>query len=165
MHGKSRFVECSNGGCKAFDIKVNIPKGNFWIMRISILGGLHQFSRFNNFLWGCWCLCKNLSNFVHPAWKLDNPYHHNLHILSWSTLNDFVRFSSTFIWYLTHFHCEPYFLFWVRTYVFRKVLEEKLWFSIKTINNPYFRFWSSLFLNCINGLDVFWKSNLYILYI
>ena len=37
---------------------------------------LHQFSKFNNFLLVCWYLCKNISNFVPPAWKLDNPYHH-----------------------------------------------------------------------------------------
>ena len=37
---------------------------------------LHQFSKFNNFLWVCWFLGKNLSSFVYPAWKLDNPYYH-----------------------------------------------------------------------------------------
>ena len=39
---------------------------------------LHQFSKFNNFLWVCWFLGKNLSNFVPPAWKLDKPYYHNV---------------------------------------------------------------------------------------
>ena len=29
-----------------------------------------QFSKFNNFLWVCCFFCKNLSNFVPPAWKL-----------------------------------------------------------------------------------------------
>ena len=42
---------------------------------------LHQFSKFNNFLWVCWFLVKNLSNFVPPAWKRDNPYYHNVHLL------------------------------------------------------------------------------------
>jgi hypothetical protein len=37
---------------------------------------LVQFSKFNNFLWICWFLCKNLSNFVYPVWKLHNPYCH-----------------------------------------------------------------------------------------
>ena len=37
---------------------------------------LIQFSKFNNFLWECWFLGKNLSNFVTPAWKLHNPYCH-----------------------------------------------------------------------------------------
>ena len=37
---------------------------------------LHQFSKFRNFLWVCWFLGKNLSNFVSFAWKLDNPYYH-----------------------------------------------------------------------------------------
>ena len=37
---------------------------------------LTQFLKFNNFLWVCWFLGKNLSNFVPPAWKLNNPYYH-----------------------------------------------------------------------------------------
>ena len=37
---------------------------------------LLKFSKFNNFLWVCWFLGKNLSNFVPPDWKLDNSYHH-----------------------------------------------------------------------------------------
>ena len=40
---------------------------------------LHQFSKFNNFLWLRRCLGKNLSNFVPPAWKLDNSYYHTMH--------------------------------------------------------------------------------------
>ena len=39
---------------------------------------LHQFSKFNNLLWICWFICKNLSKFVPPAWKLDNPYYHSI---------------------------------------------------------------------------------------
>ena len=38
---------------------------------------LTQFSRFNNFLWVCLFLGKNLSNFVPPVWKLHNPYCHS----------------------------------------------------------------------------------------
>ena len=30
---------------------------------------LHHFSKFNNFLWVCWFVCKNLSNFLHPHKK------------------------------------------------------------------------------------------------
>ena len=37
---------------------------------------LHQFSKFNNCLWVSWFLCKHLSNFVPPAWKLHNLYYH-----------------------------------------------------------------------------------------
>ena len=37
---------------------------------------LTQFSKFNNFLWVCWFLGKNLSNFGPPVWKLHNPYCH-----------------------------------------------------------------------------------------
>ena len=36
---------------------------------------------FNDFLWVCWFLCKNLSNFVYPVWKLHNPYCHTRHPL------------------------------------------------------------------------------------
>ena len=38
---------------------------------------LVQLSEFNDFLWVCWFLCKNLSNFVYPVWKFHNPYCHN----------------------------------------------------------------------------------------
>ena len=38
-----------------------------------------QFSKFNNCLWVCWFLGKNISNFVPLIWKLHNPYCHNLH--------------------------------------------------------------------------------------
>ena len=38
----------------------------------------HQFSKFNDDLWVRWFLVINLSNFVSPTWKLDNPYCHNL---------------------------------------------------------------------------------------
>ena len=50
---------------------------NFWHLPIC----LTQFSKFNNFLWVCWFLGKNLSNFVPLVWKLHNPYCHN----GWST--------------------------------------------------------------------------------
>ena len=48
---------------------------------------LIQNSNFNNFLSVCWFLCKNLSNFVPPAWKLHNPYCHNSKALElhWKT--------------------------------------------------------------------------------
>ena len=42
---------------------------------------LVQFSKFKNFLWVCWFLGKNLSNFVPPVWKLHNPYCHSQHSL------------------------------------------------------------------------------------
>jgi hypothetical protein len=43
-----------------------------------------QNSKFNNFLWVCWFLCKNLSNFVPPNWKLHNPYCHNAGLVGWN---------------------------------------------------------------------------------
>ena len=39
---------------------------------------LIQNSKFNNFLWVCWFLGKNLPNFVYSVWKLHNPYCHNM---------------------------------------------------------------------------------------
>ena len=37
---------------------------------------LVQFSKFKNFLWVCWFLCKNLSNFVSLPENLRNRYYH-----------------------------------------------------------------------------------------
>ena len=37
---------------------------------------LHQLSKFKPSLWVCWFFSKNLSNFVFPTWKPDNPYCH-----------------------------------------------------------------------------------------
>ena len=36
----------------------------------------YNLAKFNNFLWVCWFLGKNIFNFVPPAWKLHNPYCH-----------------------------------------------------------------------------------------
>ena len=52
---------------------------NFW----HLPAPLTQFSKFNNFLWVCWFLDKNLSNFVPPVWKLHNPYCHSLRQWVW----------------------------------------------------------------------------------
>ena len=49
-----------------FDIENWLWKSNF--------GTFWQLA--NNFLWVCWFLGKNLSNFVSPVWKLHNPYCH-----------------------------------------------------------------------------------------
>ena len=38
---------------------------------------LIQNSKYTNLLWVCWFLCKNLSNFVSSAGKLNNLYYHN----------------------------------------------------------------------------------------
>jgi hypothetical protein len=56
---------------------------------------LVQSSKFNNFLWVCWFLCKNLSNFVYPVWNLHYPYCHNVHFLQKTSpinfsYNDFI---------------------------------------------------------------------------
>ena len=74
---------------------------NFWYRKLTLkverLGDLAlfdtspltQFSKFNNFLWVCWFLGKNLSNFVPPVWKVHNPYCHTYHSITkpvfWNT--------------------------------------------------------------------------------
>ena len=47
---------------------------------------LNQFSKFNSFLWVCWFLWKNLSNFVPPSWNLHNPYCHCLY--AWENITE-----------------------------------------------------------------------------
>ena len=66
--------------------KIEKDSDNFWYRKLTLkvkrLGDfalfdtspLTQFSKFNNFLWVCWFLGKNLSNFVPPVWKLHNPH-------------------------------------------------------------------------------------------
>ena len=44
-----------------------------------------KFSKLNNFLWACWFLGKNLSNFVSPLWKLNNPYCHSEYLLKYGS--------------------------------------------------------------------------------
>ena len=48
------------------------------ILALFDISPLHQFPKFNNFLWVCWFLGKNLSNFVSLDLKLHNCYCHNL---------------------------------------------------------------------------------------
>ena len=58
--------------------RVWLSKANFvsfWNLPIT------QFSKFNNFLWVCWFLGKNFSNFVPPVWKLHDPYCHSAGII------------------------------------------------------------------------------------
>ena len=50
---------------------------------------LHQFPKFNNFLWVCCFLAKILSDFVHPAWKLHNRYCHKCAFFVLSVLPTF----------------------------------------------------------------------------
>ena len=69
--------------------KIEKYSDNFWYRKLTLkvkrLGDfalfdtspLTQFSKFNNFLWVCWFLGKNLSNFVPPVLKLHNLYCHN----------------------------------------------------------------------------------------
>ena len=55
---------------------IEFQNSDFWkLLRPPLI----QFSKFYNFLWGCWFLGKNLSNFVPPVWKLHNPYCHTVH--------------------------------------------------------------------------------------
>ena len=71
--------------------KIEKDSDNFWYRKLTLkvkrLGdfalfdtsSLTKFLEFNNFLWVCWFLGKNLSNFVPPIWKLHNPYCHSGH--------------------------------------------------------------------------------------
>ena len=59
-----------------FDIVNWLWKSNFGTFDPS---PLTQFSKFNNFLWVCWFLGKNHSNFVPPVWKLHYSYCHISH--------------------------------------------------------------------------------------
>ena len=73
--------------------KIEKDSDNFWYRKLTLKVGrlgdfalfdtspLVQFSKFKNFLWVCWFLGKNLSNFVPPVWKLHNPYCHSRHQL------------------------------------------------------------------------------------
>ena len=56
-----------------------VPKIDFenHILALFDSSPLIQNSKFNKFLWVCWFLGKNLSNFVSPIWKLHNPYCNN----------------------------------------------------------------------------------------
>ena len=67
------FGTQNNGGMKYSTLKTVIF-ARYWGYP------LVQFSKFKNFLWGCWFLCKNLSNFVSLPWKFHNPYCHKYHI-------------------------------------------------------------------------------------
>ena len=82
---------------------VNIKKcesnfGTFWQSPPLI-----QNSEFDNFLWTHWFLCKNLSNFVPPAWKTPQPilpYLSKQCLLLQSIQNDFCTNQQL----LDHFH-------------------------------------------------------------
>ena len=57
-----------------------ILKGNYcvlWKLCLIYVNSLllHQFTKYNDFLWGYWFLPKNLSNFLSLHWKLNNPYY------------------------------------------------------------------------------------------
>ena len=69
-----------------FDIVNWLWKSNF--------GTFWQFSKFNNFRWVRWFLGNFFSNFVPPAWKLNNLYCHNRHLdkVHFSCLLDFSFF-------------------------------------------------------------------------
>ena len=46
---------------------------------------LTHFSKFYNFLWVCWFLGKNISNFLPLSWKLHNSYCHNQKLIELPT--------------------------------------------------------------------------------
>ena len=73
------FGTNNNGGMKYSTLKT-VFFASYWG------SPLVQFSKFKNFLWVCWFLCKNLSNFVSLPWKFYNPYCHNVDVNSWQML-------------------------------------------------------------------------------
>ena len=100
--------------------KINILKENYWILRTDVVGRcpkvpkfdfwnsdfwkllrpmLIQFSKFNDFLWVCWFLGKNLSNFIPLVWKLHNRYCHTMHRTVW--LNTFFYLCVCFFLYVS----------------------------------------------------------------
>ena len=76
---------------------------------------LIQFSKFNNFLWVCWFLSKNLSNFAPPAWKLDNLYYHNLSNYSNLSKYNYIKVD------MNHFYL-PWPSFWPMKICLRKYM-------------------------------------------
>ena len=56
-------------------LTLNVKFWHFWALFDT--SPLIPFSKFNNFLWVCWFLGKNIYNFVPPVWKFHNPYCHN----------------------------------------------------------------------------------------
>ena len=61
-----------------------------WKLNFGTFWHLHQFSKFNHFLWVCWFLGKNISDLLPPAWKIDNLYYHS--VLWWPTVSHSVPF-------------------------------------------------------------------------
>ena len=60
-------------------VRINVHQSlENWLWKSNVdTSPLHQFSKFIHFLSACWFLGKNLSNFISPAWKLDNPYNYD----------------------------------------------------------------------------------------
>ena len=52
---------------------------------------LTQFWKFNNFLWVCWFLAKNLSNFLPTIWKLHNLYCYSMYVSFYVIILNFSR--------------------------------------------------------------------------
>ena len=75
------FFSLKNINLGAHFLIISISKSLHFLKRCPIFdtSPLHQFSKLNNSLWVCWFFGKNISNFVPPAWKLNNPYYHNCH--------------------------------------------------------------------------------------
>ena len=73
-----------------------------WLLKLDFgtfdTSSLHQFSKFNNFLWVRWFLGKNLSNFVSRTWKLGKPYCHIDRRSWWNSWTDFGCFGNVVDW-------------------------------------------------------------------
>ena len=89
-----KFRTKNNGGMKYSTLKTVIF-ASYWG------SPLVQFSKFKNFLWVCWFLCKNLSNFVSLPWKFHNPYCHNK---QWSSQKKEKKYKIFITFFLAFFH-------------------------------------------------------------
>ena len=75
-------------------------------MALFDISPLTQFSKLNNFLWVCWFLGKNLSNFVPPVWKLHYPYCHSEQRASTlQKIPDTLHIYPSCILFSVHYHC------------------------------------------------------------
>ena len=81
-----------------FDFQSQFSTSN--IIRI-FLNFFHRRIPIKEHIW-CWFLCKNLTNFVPMAWKLQNPYCHNscVNLNSYQSKNVWISRVCIFSWFV-----------------------------------------------------------------
>ena len=80
-------VEFSSGGYKIrkFCLKINLPKANYWILRIRVVGRCQKVPKFN---FQSQFFSSKINGSVSPAWKLDNLYYYNFDYTSFHQKGD-----------------------------------------------------------------------------